>query len=82
MRIQEEERLRHEKPQSVHFVATHDKGKTKDAKVPHTSRKKTSCQLRNMTIRILVSSIRKMGIWRRIAKSIKDGSKRKVISYL
>jgi hypothetical protein len=49
----------------------------REAKVSHTSRKKTSWQARNMTVRILVSSARKMSIWRRIAKSIKDGSKRK-----
>jgi len=35
-----------------------------------------------MTIWILVSSARKMGIRRRITKNIKNGSKRNVISYL
>jgi hypothetical protein len=36
MCVQEEERLKQEKPQSVHFVATHDKGKSKRGKcVPH-----------------------------------------------
>jgi hypothetical protein len=34
--VQEEERLKHEKPQSVHFVATHEKGKSKRGKsAPH-----------------------------------------------
>jgi hypothetical protein len=32
MCVQEEERLKHEKPQSVHFVATHDKWKSKRGK--------------------------------------------------
>jgi hypothetical protein len=32
MCVQEEERLKHEKPQSVHFVATHDKRKSKRGK--------------------------------------------------
>jgi len=31
----------------------------REAKVPHTSRKKTNCQSRNITIRILVSFARK-----------------------
>jgi DNA polymerase IIIc chi subunit len=36
MCAQEEERLKHEKPQSVHFVATHDKGNSKRGKsAPH-----------------------------------------------
>jgi hypothetical protein len=36
MCVQEEERLKQEKPQSVHFVATHDKGKSKRGKsAPH-----------------------------------------------
>lgn len=36
MCVQEEERLKQKKPQSVHFVATHDKGKSKRGKsVPH-----------------------------------------------
>jgi hypothetical protein len=48
--------------------------RVKEAKVPRISRK--------MTIRIFVSSAIKGGIWRRIAKSTKDGLKRKVISYL
>jgi hypothetical protein len=69
------------KPQSVH-MATHDKERPREARMPHTSRNKTSCQSSKMAIRILVSSARKMGIWRKIAKSIKDGSKRMVISYL
>jgi len=59
MCVQEEERLKHEKPQSVHFVATHDKGKSKRGKSTRISRKITSCQSINMTIRILVSSARK-----------------------
>jgi len=34
--VQEEEMLKHEKPQSVHFVATHDRRKSKRGKsVPH-----------------------------------------------
>jgi hypothetical protein len=34
--VQEEEMLKHEKPQSVHFVATHDREKSKRGKsVPH-----------------------------------------------
>jgi hypothetical protein len=36
MCVQEEKRLKHEKPQSVHFVAAHDKGKSKRGKgAPH-----------------------------------------------
>jgi hypothetical protein len=36
MCVQEKEMLKHEKPQSVHFMATHDKGKTKRGKsAPH-----------------------------------------------
>jgi hypothetical protein len=34
----------------------------REEKVSHTSRKKTSWQARNMTVRILVSSARKMSI--------------------
>jgi hypothetical protein len=36
MCVQKKERLKYEKPQSVHFVAAHDKGKTKTGKsAPH-----------------------------------------------
>jgi hypothetical protein len=49
------------KPQSVH-MANHDKERPREARMPHTSRNKTSCQSSKMAIRILVSSARKMGI--------------------
>jgi hypothetical protein len=36
MCVQEKERLKYKKPQSVHFVVTHDKGKSKRGKsTPH-----------------------------------------------
>jgi hypothetical protein len=61
MCVQEDVRLKHEKPQ-IFTLLLMIKERPREARMPHTSRKKTSCQSIKMAKKILVSSATKRGI--------------------
>jgi len=62
MCVQEEERLKHEKPQSVHLMATHDKGKTKRGKSAPHFKKENKLSIKKYNNKDTCFFCKKMGI--------------------